>query len=55
MGTVDRAKKFHPMIYACSSHERAEYYTFEYSEPNQNNNFNNNRNWKNNESRNNDN
>lgn len=28
MGTVDRAKKFHPMIYACSSHERTEDYAF---------------------------
>lgn len=28
MGTVDRAKKFHPLIYACSSHERTEDYTF---------------------------
>lgn len=28
MGTVDRAKKFHPLIYACSSHERSEDYAF---------------------------
>lgn len=28
MGTVDREKKFHPLIYACSSHERTEDYAF---------------------------
>lgn len=28
MGTVDRAKRFHPLIYACSSHERTEDYDF---------------------------
>lgn len=28
LGTVDRAKRFHPMIYACSSHERTEDYAF---------------------------
>lgn len=28
MGTVDRAKRFHPLIYACSSHERTEDYNF---------------------------
>lgn len=28
MGTVDRAKRFHPLIYACSSHERSEDYIF---------------------------
>lgn len=28
MGTVDRAKQFHPLIYACSSNERTEDYEF---------------------------
>lgn len=28
MGTIDREKKFHPLIYACSSHERTEDYAF---------------------------
>lgn len=28
MGTLDRTKRFDPMIYACSSHERTEDYEF---------------------------
>lgn len=28
LGTVDRAKKFHPLVYACCSHERTLDYTF---------------------------
>lgn len=28
MGTIDRSKRFHPMIYACSSHKRGEDYSF---------------------------
>lgn len=28
LGTVDRSKKFHPLVYACCSHERTEDYAF---------------------------
>lgn len=28
LGTVDRMKKFHPLLYACTSHERTEDYAF---------------------------
>lgn len=31
LGTVDRQKRFHPMIYACSSHEATEDYEFVFS------------------------